>query len=91
MTPGTTQASTSTITTTIPSRVSEYLIVLRKISVFPANQTGCRAGNSDGLGRDQFAGDTAEQVRRGREHRVYACLSGGDLLQLAEQSSGRCD
>src|SRR6266436_8305562 len=33
ITPGTTQASTSTIKATKPSRVSEYLIVLRKISV----------------------------------------------------------
>src|SRR3984957_20007024 len=33
ITPGTTQASTSTIRTTKPSRVSEDLIVLRKISV----------------------------------------------------------
>src|SRR5271156_2268222 len=33
ITPGMTQASSSTITTTKPNRASEYLIVLRKISV----------------------------------------------------------
>ncbi len=58
---------------------------------FPANQPGCRAGYSDRLRRDQFAGDTAEQVSRGREHRVYARLGGGDLLQLAKQGGGRGD
>src|ERR1700722_8395354 len=39
ITPGTTQASTSTIRTNKPSRVSEYLIVLRKISVSLQNRS----------------------------------------------------
>src|SRR6266568_3733260 len=50
----------------------------------------CRRCHCDRLCVDHFAHDAARRVRRGRQDGVQVELFGGNALQAAKQSVGRC-